>query len=135
MKKLFYLSAVAALSLVTSACSFVGTVDLTPSWHETRALRESYMVVNPNASGVACQHQVSLVIVPLFKWGDSFEGARNDDLKKSPGSDDIINVRSSTTGLNFLVYQITFLNIYGTTIKYTSGGKSVDSRNNISLEK
>lgn len=120
---LFLLPAAATLMTFLSGCEFVGLSDATPNWNETRALAESYTVTNSKAHGSGTIHQISLVFAPVFRWGGSFEAGYQDILENNPGSDDVINVRSNITGLNFLVYQCYFVNIYGATIKYTGHGR------------
>lgn len=114
-------------TLLLSGCQFVGLEDTSPNWHETRALSESYEVTNPKAHGYGSIHQISLIIAPIFRWGGSFEDGYQDILAKNPGSDDVINVRSNITGINFFFYQHYRVNIYGATIRYTSDGKSQPS--------
>lgn len=123
MKKAVLLCGVATAAMLAAGCSFVGLGDETPNWHETRALSESYEVTNPKAQGNGSIHQISLIFFPLVKWGGSYEEGYQDVLQQNPGSDDIINVRSNVTGVNFLFYQRYDVNIYGATIKYTSKGK------------
>lgn len=116
------LLAAAALITLFTGCEFVGFDDATPDWKETRALAESYTVTNPTAHGAGTIHQISLVFFPVFRWGGSFEAGYQDILENNPGSDDVINVRSNITGMNFLLYQCYLVNIYGATIKYTANG-------------
>lgn len=108
----------ALAALLAAGCSPVGTVGVTGDWHETRALVEPYEVVKKNAEGSSSQHQISLIIVPIATWGDSVEDARNELLASAPGSEDVINVRSSTTGFNLGLYQVTRVYLRGTAIKY-----------------
>ncbi len=103
-------------------CASNGFHDISPRWHETRALSESYQVVNGQALGVGYVHQISLFIIPPFCWGGSFEAARTDMIEKNPGTEDVINVRSDVTGVDFIFYQRYHVNLHGAAIKYTSGG-------------
>ncbi|MDD2480084.1 MAG: hypothetical protein PHS31_09355 [Victivallaceae bacterium] len=105
-----------------SGCAFIGFDEISPNWHETRALSESYQVINAEAQSASDIHQISLVVIPIVRWGDGFEVGRSKILEQNPGAEDIINIRHNVTGINLLLYQHYHINSRGTAIKYTSDG-------------
>jgi len=126
MKKKLALCLILVVSVASvvllPGCTNIGT---TSQWKETRSLRESYEVTASRARGDGSCHEISLIIFPIYVWGDnSFETAKLKAIQSVPGSDDLINISADYEIFDAIFYKRASVILNGTSIKYTSNGKS-----------